>query len=105
MADIRLPRLITIRGAHHHASARPADDVVVGPHLSDEEERDGVGEIGGPERAEAVQVRVIGGWLISRTSRVMVIAKTASETATSRAGSRCTDGASAPALPPGARAV
>ena len=38
-------------------------DVVVGPDLSDEEEGDGVGEIGRPERAEAVQqVRGIGRW-------------------------------------------
>jgi hypothetical protein len=34
-----------------------------------------------------------------------VIAKTASLKATNRPGSRCTEGESAPALPPGARAI
>src|SRR5215468_774782 len=43
--------------------------------------------------------------MISRTSRVTVMAKTASLNATSRPGVRCTEGGSCPALPPGARAV
>ena len=35
-------------------------DVVIGPHLSDEQEGDDVGEIGGPEHKKAVQqARVI----------------------------------------------
>jgi hypothetical protein len=84
-------------------------DVVVGPHLSDKQERDGVGEVGRPEREKAAQqVAVVSrslGRLISRTSRVMVMAKTASLNATNRVVSRCTDGGSAPALPSGARAI
>src|SRR5215468_6648911 len=42
--------------------------------------------------------------MISRTSRVTVMAKTASLNATSRPGVRCTEGGSCPAMPPGARA-
>jgi hypothetical protein len=39
-------------------------DVVVGPHLSDEQECEGVGEIGRPEREKAMQqVPVISRWL------------------------------------------
>jgi hypothetical protein len=35
-------------------------DVVVGPHLSDEQERDGVGEVRRPERDQAMeQVAVV----------------------------------------------
>jgi hypothetical protein len=38
-------------------------DVVVSPHLSDEQKRDGVGEIGRPERDKAMQqVLVVSRW-------------------------------------------
>jgi hypothetical protein len=65
-------------------------DVVVSPHLSDEQECEGVGEIRRPERDEAVQQASVVSrcGLISRTSRVMVMAKTASLNATNHMVSR-----------------
>ena len=51
-------------------------DVVVGPHLSDEHQSDGKGEIGWPEREKAMQqVHVLSRGMISRTGRVMVMAR------------------------------
>jgi hypothetical protein len=75
-------------------------------HLSDEQECEGVGEIGGPERDKAMQqvLSSVGG-LISRTSSVMLMAKTASLNATNRMVSRRTEGESGPGLAPGASAI
>jgi hypothetical protein len=73
-------------------------DVVVRPHLSDEQESDDVGEIGRPEREQAMQqVAVVSWWPDLENEQVMLIAKTASLNATNRARSRCAEGESAPA--------
>jgi hypothetical protein len=58
-------------------------DVMVGPHLPDEEEGDGVRQVGRPERGEAMEQMPV-----SRTSRVTAMAKTASLKKTSRSGLR-----------------
>jgi hypothetical protein len=81
-------------------------DVVVSPHLSDEQEREGVGEIGRPERDEAIQqVPVVSRWPDLQYEEGNADAKTPSLNATNRVVSRRTEGESAPALPSGDHAI
>jgi hypothetical protein len=81
-------------------------DVVVGPHLSDEEEGDRVGEIRRPERDEAMQqVPVVSRSRDLQDEQRDGDSENGMLNATNRLVSRCTDGESAPALPPGARAI
>jgi hypothetical protein len=64
-------------------------DVMVGPHLPDEQEADGVGQVGRPECGEALdQVPGVIRRADLQDEQVTAMAKTASLKKTSRAGSR-----------------